>query len=150
MSKPLVSDELWTIVEPLLPKEPPKPKGGRPRVPARACLAGISFVHKSGISWEMPPPELGCGSGVTCWRRLPGAPRVAGSARGSRQNRLEPSEPGQRQRPGKQGGQAVGPNLTDRGTAGSKRLLVTDRAEIHQAFLSLGCALICWNYLQAD
>ena len=24
------------------------------------------------------------------------------------------------------------------------------RAEIHQTFLSLGCALICWNYLQAD
>ena len=22
------------------------------------------------------------------------------------------------------------------------------RADIHQAFLSLGCALICWNYLQ--
>ena len=70
MAKPLVSDELWALVEPLLPPEPPKPKGGRPRVPDRACLSGIVFVLKSGIPWEMLPPELGCGSGVTCWRRL--------------------------------------------------------------------------------
>lgn len=70
MSKPLVSDELWALVAPLLPPEPPKPKGGRPRVPDRACLTGIIFVLKSGIPWEMLPLELGCGSGVTCWRRL--------------------------------------------------------------------------------
>jgi transposase len=70
MSKPLVSDELWALVAPLLPPEPPKPKGGRPRVPDRACLTGIIFVLRSGIPWEMLPPELGCGSGVTCWRRL--------------------------------------------------------------------------------
>jgi transposase len=70
MAKPLVSDDLWAIVAPLLPPAPPKPRGGRPRVPDRACLAGIIFVLKSGIPWEMLPPELGCGSGVTCWRRL--------------------------------------------------------------------------------
>jgi transposase len=70
MSKPLVSDELWAVVAPLLPPEPPKPKGGRPRVPDRACLTGIIFVLKSGIPWEMLPQELGCGSGMTCWRRL--------------------------------------------------------------------------------
>ena len=68
--KPLVSDELWALVAPLLPPEPPKPKGGRPRVPDWACLAGIVFVLKTGIPWEMLPPEMGCGSGVTCWRRL--------------------------------------------------------------------------------
>src|SRR5687767_15415769 len=70
MAKQLVSDELWAVVEPLLPKEPPKPKGGRPRVPDRACLTGIVFVLKTGIPWEYLPRELGCGSGMTCWRRL--------------------------------------------------------------------------------
>jgi|SRR5690606_2621349 transposase len=70
MAKPLLSDDLWAIVEPLLPPEPPKPRGGRPRVPDRAALTGILFVLKSGIPWEMLPPEMGCGSGMTCWRRL--------------------------------------------------------------------------------
>ncbi len=70
MAKPLVSDELWAIIEPLLPPEPPKPKGGRPRINDRAALTGIVFVLKSGIPWEMLPQEMGCGSGMTCWRRL--------------------------------------------------------------------------------
>ena len=70
MGKPLVSDELWNAIAPLLPPAPPKSKGGRPRVPDRAALAGIIFVLKSGIPWEMLPLEMGCGSGVTCWRRL--------------------------------------------------------------------------------
>jgi transposase len=70
MSKLLVPDDLWMIVQPLLPPEPPKPKGGRPRVADRACLTGIIFVLKTGIPWEYLPHEMGCGSGMTCWRRL--------------------------------------------------------------------------------
>ena len=61
MSKPLVPDELWTIVEPLLPAEPPKPKGGRPRVPDRACLTGIIFVLKTGMPWEYCPRSWAAG-----------------------------------------------------------------------------------------
>jgi transposase len=52
MAKELVSDELWKTIEPLLPDEPPKPKGGRPRVDNRSALAGIIFVLKSGIPWD--------------------------------------------------------------------------------------------------
>ena len=70
MPKPLVSDELWEVIEPLLPPEPPKPKGGRPRASDRAALTGILFVLRSGIPWSMLPRELGCGSPMTCWRRL--------------------------------------------------------------------------------
>jgi len=70
MPKPLISDELWEVIEPLLPPEPPKPNGGRPRISNRAALTGIMFVLKSGLQWEMLPQEMGCGSGMTCWRRL--------------------------------------------------------------------------------
>lgn len=49
MSTPLVSDELWAVVAPLLLKELPKPKGRRPRVSDRAALTGILFVLKSSI-----------------------------------------------------------------------------------------------------
>jgi transposase len=70
MAKPLLTDELWQRIEPHLPPEPPKPKGGRPRVPNRACLTGILFVLKTGTPWEYLPNEMGCGCGMTCWRRL--------------------------------------------------------------------------------
>lgn len=70
MAKPLVSDELWSVVAPLLPSPRPKPKGGRPPLDNRAALSGILFVLKSGIPWEMLPQEMGCGAGMTCWRRL--------------------------------------------------------------------------------
>ena len=70
MAKPLLSDELWQIIEPLLPPEAPKTSGGRPRISNRDVLRGILFVLQSGIPWSMLPLEMGCGSGVTCWRRL--------------------------------------------------------------------------------
>src|ERR671916_546248 len=70
MAKALVSDELWALVAPLLPPPRPRPKGGRPPVDDRKALTGILFVLKSGIPWAMLPQEMGCGSGMTCWRRL--------------------------------------------------------------------------------
>ena len=70
MAKPLLSDELWAIVEPMLPERVPSPKGGRPPLGDRVALTGILFVLKTGIPWEDLPCEMGCGSGMTCWRRL--------------------------------------------------------------------------------
>ena len=72
MAKLLVDDELWAIIEPLLPA--PKPRRfrspGRKPVDNRRALTGILFVLKTGIGWEDLPQEMGCGSGMTCWRRL--------------------------------------------------------------------------------
>jgi transposase len=39
-------------------------------VPNRAALTGIVFVLKTGIRWRHLPAEMGCGLGVSCWRRL--------------------------------------------------------------------------------
>jgi transposase len=72
MAKPLVSDELWNVLQPLLP--PRKPRRfrfpGRKPIDDRKALTGILFVLKTGIPWEDLPAEMGCGSGMTCWRRL--------------------------------------------------------------------------------
>src|SRR5215217_6012261 len=55
MAKPLVSDELWEVVEPLLPKRRRRrSKRGRPALDDRAALSGILFVLKTGIPWEYP------------------------------------------------------------------------------------------------
>ena len=70
MAKPLLPDELWAIIEPVLPKWVPSPKGGHPRLDDRKALTGILFVLKTGIPWEDLPREMGCGCGMTCWRRL--------------------------------------------------------------------------------
>ena len=66
----LVSDDLWALVEPLLPPHPAQPKGGNRWCPDRPALCGIIFVLQTGRRWNDLPLELGCGSGATCWRRL--------------------------------------------------------------------------------
>jgi len=70
MARPLVTDELWAVIEPHLPARRAYPKGGRPPLEDRSALTGILFVLKTGIPWEYLPQEMGCGSGMTCWRRL--------------------------------------------------------------------------------
>lgn len=66
-----VSEELWEVIEPLLPEPPPRryQNAGRKRIDDRKALTAILFVLQSGIPWEMLPKEMGC-SGMTAWRRL--------------------------------------------------------------------------------
>jgi transposase len=72
MARPLLDDELWNLIEPLLP--PPKPRRfkypGRKPLDRRKVLTGILFVLKTGIPWEDLPQEMGCGCGMSCWRYL--------------------------------------------------------------------------------
>lgn len=69
MAKPILDDELWALIQPLLP--PPKARRarypGRKSLDDRAVLTGILFVLQSGIPWEMLPKEIGCGFGMSCW-----------------------------------------------------------------------------------
>ncbi|WP_416371140.1 transposase [Streptomyces sp. MB09-01] len=66
----IVSDEPCSLIKPLLPVPGPKLKHGRPRVPDRQALCGISFILRTGLQWEYLPQEPGFESGMTCWRRL--------------------------------------------------------------------------------
>lgn len=63
-----VREELWEVIEPLLPAVE-SAATGRPRVPDRVAFNAIVFVLVTGIAWRHLPRELGC-SGVTAWRRL--------------------------------------------------------------------------------
>jgi transposase len=70
MARPLLLDDLWTEIAPRLPPFRPRPKGGRRLIEDRAALTGIPFVLRSGVPWEILPAEMGCGCGMSCWRRL--------------------------------------------------------------------------------
>lgn len=67
----IVSDGLWELIEPLLPRKERRFRyPGRRPLPDRQVLCGILYVLHTGVQWEYPPKELGFGSGMTCWRRL--------------------------------------------------------------------------------
>lgn len=71
MATALLADELWKLIEPLLPVRKRRfHHPGRRRLDDRCTLAGILFVLRTGIAWQHLPQELGYGSGMTCWRRL--------------------------------------------------------------------------------
>jgi transposase len=72
MAKPILDDELWQLIAPLLP--PPKTRRSRHPGPKplddRAVLTGILFILQTGLRWDLQPREMGCGSGISCCRRL--------------------------------------------------------------------------------
>ena len=61
-------DELWEIVEPLVPQVEPA-STGRPRVSDRTAFGAIMFVLFTGTAWKQLPRELGC-SGSTAHARF--------------------------------------------------------------------------------
>jgi transposase len=71
-----------TTIETLVPRavvagypaaaaHPTTPLRRSPRVDDRAALVGIVYQLRTGVPWRLlPTSQLGCGSPVTCWRRL--------------------------------------------------------------------------------
>ncbi|WP_180736505.1 IS5 family transposase [Paraburkholderia sp. PGU19] len=138
MQAPIIDDELWALIEPLLPKPRRRSneRRGRPRVSERAALNGVLFVLRTGIRWNHLPTQLGFGSGATCWRRLD-AWQKAGVW-----NRLHTLLLDRLREAGKLdlsyaavdsssvravgGGRKTGPNPTDRARPGSKHHVLVD------------------------
>ncbi|HEX8905222.1 MAG TPA: IS5 family transposase [Longimicrobiaceae bacterium] len=131
-----VSDELWAKVAPLIPPAPPRPKGGRRRVPDRQIFAAIVYILRTGIQWNALPRELGASSTVHDrfqeWERAGLFQRLwqAGLAEYAELQGIEwrwqALDGAMTKAPF--GGAATGPNPTDRGKAGVKRSLLTDGA----------------------
>ncbi|MGH3467997.1 MAG: IS5 family transposase [Thermocrispum sp.] len=144
-----VDDELWAVIEPLLPKVERRVRHPeRKRHPDRLVFQGILFVLHTGIAWEHLPQELGFGSGMTCWRRLAewtGAgvwPQLheALLARLRGANALDFSRAavdGSHIRAFK-GGSKTGRSPVDRGRTGSKHHLITDATGIALAITLTG------------
>jgi len=63
-----LTDEQWKKIAPLIPKPPPRPKGGRPRADDRLVFEGILWILKTGARWKDLPDRYPHPS--TCWRRL--------------------------------------------------------------------------------
>lgn len=135
--QPLVSDQLWELLEPLIPPPPPAKNGrtGKPRVDDWAALEGIvrnrqryrleETAHRAGL--RLRGHSLASVAGMAGGRSLGEAPpRRARPAGPGRPARLVPDLSGLCERPGDNGGELTGPNPTDRGKLGMKsRLQVT-------------------------
>ena len=137
MGKALLSDELWSVIAAQPSIHAPSPKGGRPRINDRATLTGIPFVLRPGIPWEYLPRELGCGSGMTCWRRLHEWMRaglwqnlheaVLRRLREYDQIMWDRASVDAASVPSPFGGEHTGPNPTDRGKPGCKHHVLVDQ-----------------------
>jgi transposase len=138
MSKPLIEDELWTVIEPLLPAPKPRRRDhpGRKPLPNRAVLSGIVFVLKTGIRWDDLPAELGWGCGKVCRERLRDWHRAGVwealhalllvRLRGAGQLDWSRAAVDSSNVRALNGGDQTGPNPTDRGRKGSKHHVLTE------------------------
>jgi len=136
--KPLVSDALWVRLPPLLP--PPTERRsrfpGRKPLDYRKVLTGILFVLKTGMAWDDLPADLGCGCGKTCrhylelwqqngvWQQLHAL--LLAELNGNDQIDWSRALIDASFAKAPEGGEATGPNPTDRSKSGSKHHVLTD------------------------
>lgn len=73
MPSTFLSDDLWSRLEPLIPKRKRNRHvryAGRKPVDDRRVVNGILFVLRTGVPWRLLPATTEFPSGPTCWRRL--------------------------------------------------------------------------------
>ena len=63
----VLSDEMWSRIEPILLRLYPLPGTGRPRTDLRRVLDGIIYRMRSGVQWNKLPREFGDDSTVHRW-----------------------------------------------------------------------------------
>ncbi|WP_369142114.1 IS5 family transposase [Streptomyces sp. R44] len=137
LSQRLVPDDLWDLVEPVLPSFHSRPQGdGTAPIDQRAVFTAVVYVLTSGCAWRYLPPAFGVSPATThrrcsvwtasgVWRRLHS--RGSGRDRSPRWTRLELRDRRCRLGACEQGGSLTEPNPVDRGKAGSKLHVLTDR-----------------------
>lgn len=129
-----VPEELWAVVAPLMPVEEAKPQGGRPRVPNYRIFGGVLYRLRTGCQWEAVPRRFGtsstlqrrfqqwCESGLMD-RIFDAALRFYDELKGVGWKWMSMDASIVK---APKGGDATGPNPTDRAKSGSKRHIVTD------------------------
>ena len=142
MHSKLLTDELWTEIQPLLPR--PKRRRrlhpGRKPIDDRRVLTGILFVLKTGIPWDDVPAALGLGSTKTMKRRL-----QVWTRRGVWSELLAVMH-------AKLNAAGQARLVSGIGRQLHKKLKIAVRRErnlrFHHGLVVLGCALICWSMLK--
>jgi transposase len=151
MPKPILSDDLWAKIEPMIPKSRKnrhKQYAGRKPSDARRVITGIIFVLKTGIPWNALPATELFPSGTTCRRRLRRWHRAGvwnrllrvllaelNAEKGIDWRRAIVDSSSIR---ALGGGRKTGPNPTDRARPGSKHHVVTDAKGIPLATILTG------------
>lgn len=129
-----IPDELWERIKPLLPPPKPKEKPGRPRMDDRQAMTGIFYILRTGCQWKALPLSLGASSTVHDrfqeWRQADVFKYLwqAGVVEYDLVKGLDwewqAMDGVMTKAP--LGGEATGPNPTDRGKKGTKRSLLTE------------------------
>lgn len=139
-------DAMWERIQPLIPPEPPKPKGGRPRNDDRQMMDAIFYVLRTGVQWKALPRSIAAGSSAHDrfqeWQQAGVFHRMweSGLLTYDELQRIgwewQAMDGAITKAP--LGGAETGPNPTDRGKSGTKRCLLTDSRGVPLAITVAG------------